>query len=49
MKKERKSKRTTSQFVFAFGLNNLVTRGRKFKDSDFNLRSIFMNGVYIQL
>ncbi len=36
-KAERKSKRTTSQFVFAFGLNNVVTKGENLKDSDFKV------------
>ena len=34
---ERKSKRTTSQFVFAFGLNNVITRGENLNDSDFRV------------
>lgn len=38
-KKERKSKRTTSQFVFAFGLNNVITEGESLKDSDFKVWS----------
>lgn len=33
-KEERQSKRTTSQFVFALGLNNVATEG-EVKDSDF--------------
>lgn len=36
-KAERKSKRTTSQFVFAFGLNNVITKGENLKDSDFKV------------
>lgn len=36
-KKERKSKRTTSQFVFSFGLNNVVTEGENMEDSDFKV------------
>lgn len=36
-KAERKSKRTTSQFVFAFGLNNVITEGESLKDSDFKV------------
>ncbi len=36
-KKDRKSKRTTSQFVFAFGLNNVITDGESLKDSDFKV------------
>ncbi|WP_445713489.1 hypothetical protein [Flavobacterium sp.] len=34
---ERKSKRTTSQFVFAFGLNNVITEGENLNDSDFRV------------
>jgi hypothetical protein len=34
---ERKSKRTSSQFVFAFGLNNVVTDGENLKDSDYRV------------
>ncbi len=34
---ERKSKRTTSQFVFAFGLNNLITKGASLEDSDYRV------------
>jgi hypothetical protein len=34
---ERKSKRTTSQFVFAFGLNNLITKGTSLEDSDYRI------------
>ena len=34
---ERKSKRTTSQFVFAFGLNNLITKGASLEDSDYKV------------
>lgn len=33
----RKSKRTTSQFVFAFGLNNMVTDGENLEDSDYRV------------
>ncbi len=33
----RKSKRTTSQFVFAGGLNNLITEGEDFENSDFRV------------
>ncbi|WP_445714932.1 hypothetical protein [Flavobacterium sp.] len=33
----RKSKRTTSQFVFAFGLNNVITDGESLNDSDFKV------------
>ena len=36
-KAERKSKRTTSQFVFAFGLNNVITEGENLKDSDYRV------------
>jgi hypothetical protein len=32
---ERKSKRTTSQFVFAMGMNNVMTEGESLSDSDF--------------
>ncbi|BCY27386.1 hypothetical protein [Flavobacterium okayamense] len=31
------SKRTTSQFVFAFGLNNLLTEGESLNDSDYRV------------
>lgn len=34
---ERKSKRTTSQFVFAFGLNNVVANGENLEDSDYRV------------
>jgi hypothetical protein len=34
---ERKYKRTTSQFVFAFGLNNLITEGESIENSDFRV------------
>jgi hypothetical protein len=34
---ERISKRTTSQFVFAFGLNNLITKGASLEDSDYRV------------
>ena len=33
----RKSKRTTSQFVFAFGLNNVITDGDNLEDSDYRV------------
>ncbi|MFN7043831.1 MAG: hypothetical protein ACK4M1_01435 [Flavobacterium sp.] len=36
-KVERKSKRTTSQFVFAFGLNNVITEGENLEDSDYRV------------
>ena len=36
-KAERKSKRTTSQFVFAFGLNNVITDGENLEDSDYRV------------
>lgn len=36
-KAERKSKRTTSQFVFATGLNNVITEGESLSDSDFRV------------
>ena len=36
-KSERKSKRTTSQFVFAFGLNNVITDGENLEDSDYRV------------
>ena len=36
-KSERKSKRTTSQFVFAFGLNNVITEGENLEDSDYRV------------
>lgn len=36
-KTERKSKRTTSQVVFAAGLNNVVTEGESLNDSDFRV------------
>ena len=36
-KAERKSKRTTSQFVFAFGLNNVITEGENLEDSDYRV------------
>lgn len=35
--KEYKEKRTTSQFVFAFGLNNLITEGESLEKSDFRV------------
>ena len=35
--KEKQSKRTTSQFVFAFGLNNVITDGGNLEDSDFRV------------
>lgn len=31
------SKRTTSQFVFAFGLNNVITEGESMNDSDYKV------------
>jgi hypothetical protein len=34
---EKQSKRTTSQFVFAAGLNNVVTEGESLKNSDFKV------------
>jgi len=34
---ERKSKQTTSQFVFATGLNNVITEGESLSDSDFRV------------
>lgn len=34
---EKKSKRTTSQFVFAAGLNNVITENENFKKSDFRV------------
>ena len=37
-KMERKSKRTTSQFVFAFGLNNAVPELKDIENSDFKVR-----------
>ena len=36
-KAERRSKRTTSQFVFAFGLNNVITDGENLEDSDYRV------------
>ena len=36
-KMKRLSKRTTSQFVLAFGMNNLVTEGESLNDSDFKV------------
>ena len=36
-KTERKSRRTTSQFVFAFGLNNVITDGENLEDSDYRV------------
>ena len=36
-KLERKSKRTTSQFVFALGLNNAITKGNNLENSDFRV------------
>ncbi len=35
-KSRRLSKRTTSQFVFSMGLNNVITDGEDFEDSDFS-------------
>ena len=34
---EKQSKRTTSQFVFAAGLNNVITENENFKNSDFKV------------
>lgn len=34
---EKKSRRTTSQFVFAAGLNNLITEGENFENSDYRV------------
>lgn len=36
-KEEKKSRRTTSQFVFAFGLNNVITDGENLEDSDYRV------------
>jgi hypothetical protein len=36
-KEEKKSRRTTSQFVFAFGLNNVITEGENLEDSDYRV------------
>jgi hypothetical protein len=36
-RQERLSKRTTSQFVFALGLNNLITKGENIEKSDFRV------------
>ncbi|TDR24076.1 hypothetical protein [Flavobacterium cheniae] len=36
-KAEKRSKRTTSQFVFAFGLNNVITDGENLEDSDYRV------------
>jgi hypothetical protein len=36
-KEEKTSRRTTSQFVFAFGLNNVVTDGENLEDSDYRV------------
>ena len=36
-KMERRSKRTTSQFVFAGGLNNLITKGENLENSDYRV------------
>lgn len=36
-KMERKSKRTTSQFVFAMGINNVITEGENLEQSDFRV------------
>ena len=33
----KKSRRTTSQFVFAFGLNNIITEGENLEKSDFRV------------
>ncbi|MFT5753372.1 MAG: hypothetical protein ACI924_000587 [Flavobacterium sp.] len=35
--KEYKERRTTSQFVFALGLNNLITKGENIEKSDFRV------------
>lgn len=35
--KEYKERRTTSQFVFALGLNNLITQGENLENSDFRV------------
>ena len=35
--KEYKERRTTSQFVFALGLNNVVTKGENLEDSDYRV------------
>ena len=35
--KEYKERRTTSQFVFALGLNNLITKGENLENSDFRV------------
>ena len=34
---KKKSRRTTSQFVFAAGLNNLITEGENFENSDYRV------------
>lgn len=34
---KKQSKRTTSQFVFALGLNNLITKGENLENSDFRV------------
>lgn len=34
---EKKSRRTTSQFIFAAGLNNLITEGENFENSDYRV------------
>ncbi|MFD2909957.1 hypothetical protein ACFSX9_14575 [Flavobacterium ardleyense] len=36
-KMERKSRRTTSQFVFAMGINNVITEGENLENSDFRV------------
>jgi hypothetical protein len=36
-RQERLSKRTTSQFVFALGLNNLITQGENLENSDYRV------------
>lgn len=36
-RKERLSKRTTSQFVLAFGLNNLITQGENLENADYRV------------
>lgn len=33
----KKDRRTTSEFVFAFGLNNVITEGQSLNDSDFKI------------
>ncbi|MBT0606642.1 coiled-coil domain-containing protein [Aequorivita echinoideorum] len=36
-KKRKYDRRTTSSFVFAFGLNNVITKGESLEDSDFKI------------